>query len=111
MVLNRHNVPDNERAGLAKKERRQDPGRMPRLDSAPDPSGRLGWIAGILQPCNQIAQGQAALLQTEQRHLINGQFTGNAIHHGIQIGMLHAQFDQAPLRGMQVFVHSVNSAQ
>lgn len=58
-------------------------------------SSQLIRVAGLLDPGNQISQTQAALFQTPQTQLIQRLFQGDTVDQNIQIGMLHAQFDQA----------------
>ncbi len=65
----------------------------------------LGWFFGIsreFQPGNLVAQGQPSLFQPAHHELIDRAFVADAVNQGIEIGMLHTQFDQVSLGGVKV---------
>jgi hypothetical protein len=63
------------------------------------------WLVGVdlaFYPGNFITQGQAPLLQAAHHQFINRGIAGCTVDQRIQIGVLHTQFDQMPLRGMEI---------
>jgi len=52
-----------------------------------------------------VAQAQAALFQPSQRQIVERGFFGQTIDQAVEIGVFHAQLDQAALGRMKVVVH------
>ena len=68
---------------------------------APRSCGFFG-IERQFEPVDLVAQRESAFLQPAHHEFIQRRLLTRAIDQGIQVGVLHAQFDQAPLWGMQV---------
>lgn len=58
------------------------------------------------QPGDLVAQQKAAFLQTPQRQVVFGSWRlAQAVDQVVEIGVFDAQFDELPLRGVQVLDH------
>ena len=58
-----------------------------------------------LRILNLVAQREPPLLRTPQCQVIGGTFFGGLVDQGIEVGVFHAELDQAALWRMQVVIH------
>ncbi len=70
-------------------------------------SCRLRGVEQDLQPRDLVAQGQPTLLEATQHQFVLRHLSARAVDQGVEIGVFHAQFDQAARGRMQVGVQGV----
>ena len=68
-------------------------------------SGRLFRVETDFELGNLIAQQQTPLFEAPQSQFIDRMPQASSVDQAVQIGVLHASFNQAALRGVKVFLH------